>query len=144
MQMNGEFRERQPIGVKNLSAPLTRHRLECFNYFQWFDNNDMKMMREKKGLELRTSVLHERLVNGWGKVWYVTLYLIHAWGLNSMEGHFRHIFHNITIFFFFFTVFWLNKYRLVSIRDLFQKHKKQKTGSVIYKGFPQTKQFWCK
>ncbi len=29
MQMNSEFRKRQPIGVKNLSAALTRHRLEC-------------------------------------------------------------------------------------------------------------------
>ncbi len=29
MQMNSEFRERQPIGVKNLSVALTRHRLEC-------------------------------------------------------------------------------------------------------------------
>ncbi len=29
MQMYSEFRERQPIGVKNLSAALTRHRLEC-------------------------------------------------------------------------------------------------------------------
>ncbi len=29
MHMNSEFRERQPIGVKNLSAALTRHRLEC-------------------------------------------------------------------------------------------------------------------
>ncbi len=29
MQTNNEFRERQPIEVKNLSAALTRHRLEC-------------------------------------------------------------------------------------------------------------------
>ncbi len=29
MQMNSEFGQRQPIGVKNLSAALTRHRLEC-------------------------------------------------------------------------------------------------------------------
>ncbi len=29
MQMNSQFRERQPIGVKNLSAALTRHHLEC-------------------------------------------------------------------------------------------------------------------
>ncbi len=34
-------------------------------------------------------VLHERLVNGWGKVWCVTLYLIRALG-NSMEARFRH------------------------------------------------------
>ncbi len=33
-------------------------------------------------------ILHERLVNGWEKVWCVTLYLIRALG-NSMEARFR-------------------------------------------------------
>ncbi len=41
-------------------------------------------------LHMHNVVLHEHLVNGWGKVWRVTLYLIHALGPNSMEARFRH------------------------------------------------------
>ncbi len=41
-------------------------------------------------LHMHNVVLHERSVNGWGKVWCVTLYLIRALGLNNMEARFRH------------------------------------------------------
>ncbi len=37
-------------------------------------------------LHMHNIVLHEHLVNGWGKVWGVTFYLIRALGLNSMEA----------------------------------------------------------
>ncbi len=39
MQMNSEFRVRQPIEVKNLSAALTRHRLEWTQYRTEFQSD---------------------------------------------------------------------------------------------------------
>ncbi len=54
MQMNRKFCERQPIGVKNLSAALTCHRFECTQDRTDYRSdltvlndltNDIKMMR---------------------------------------------------------------------------------------------------